>query len=382
MALYVAWHPCFTYGAQIAELLRAHFRRELFDSVAGGTGLSVLFRSEPAHGIRVPLPVDPAGAETTAVIVLGDEMMANDSDWACYIANLSAQAEREGLTMRLFPVAFAREATSLASEQAVRVDTFRGDEATKQLRLVSELTLELCRMLRYFLAHLEHGEDSEEALNGYLERVSIFLSHSKHAGNGEAIARAIRGHLHDGKGLASFFDVNDIPAGVPFDRVLLNRVRQSAVVAIHTDSFSSREWCRREIIEAKRHHVPLIVANCIGDRDERGFAYLGNVPIVRMDPERIDRLDAIVGRILDEVLKDFLWKSRVKVAAVTDPTITFVPRPPELISLAALPPAADVPSPTIIYPDPPLSREEQRLFEAVAPHVTLRSLTEWLAETA
>ena len=153
-------------------------------------------------------------------------------------------------------------------------------------------------------------------------------------------------------------------------------------MAIHTDSFSSREWCRREIIEAKRYHVPLIVANCIGDRDERGFAYLGNVPIVRMDPERIDRLDAVVGRILDEVLKDFLWKCRVKVAAIADPAVTFVPRPPELISLAGLPPAAEVPRPTIVYPDPPLSREEQRLFEAIAPQVTLRSLTEWLAETS
>lgn len=382
MALYVAWHPDFAHGAAIAEMLRAHFRRELFESVAGGTGLSVLFRSAPAYASRVPLPIDPAGAETTAIIVLADEMMAGDADWARYISSLSAQAERHGLAMRLLPVTFNPDATRLAPEQAIRADTFRGDEVANELRLKSELTLELCRMLRFFLGHLEHGERSEEALNGYLERVRIFLSHSKHAGNGEAIARAIRGHLNDGKGLTSFFDVNDIPAGVPFDRVLLNRVRQSAVVAIHTDSFSSREWCRREIIEAKRHHVPLIVANCIGDRDERGFAYLGNVPIVRMDPERIDRLDAVVGRILEEVLKDFLWKCRVKVAAVSDPTVTFVPRPPELISLAALPPTETVPSPTIVYPDPPLSGEEQRLFEAVAPHVTLRSLTEWLAETA
>lgn len=382
MALYVAWHPSFEYGAEIAERLRAHFRRELFDSVAGGTGLSVLFRSEPAHGDKVPLPVDPAGTETTAVIVLGDEAMAGDADWAQYVATLSEQAEHEGLRMRVLPVAFAREAMSLAPEQAIRFESFQDDRKARELRLVAELTLELCRMLRFFLGHLEHGEDSEEALNAYLERVSIFLSHSKHAGNGEAIARAIRGHLHDGKGLASFFDVNDIPAGVRFDRVLMNRVRQSAVVAIHTDSFSSREWCRREIIEAKRHHVPLVVANCIGDRDERGFAYLGNVPIVRMDPERIDRLDAIVARILDEVLKDFIWKCRIKVAAVNDPSITFVPRPPELISLASLPPPDVAPSPMIVYPDPPLSAEEQRLFEAVAPHVTLRSFTEWMAETA
>ena len=382
LALYVAWHPKFAVGAEISEVLRAHFRRDLFGSVAGGTGLSVLFRSEPAYRSAVPLDVDPAGAETTAVVVLADENMTADQDWVDYVARLAGEADAQGLKMRILPVAFERSATSVAKEQAIRFDQFAGDAAAKRARLMSELTLELCRMLRFFLTHLHHGGDSEEALNQYLEPVRVFLSHSKHGGNGEQIAQALRGYLHHGKGLASFFDVNDIPAGLAFDQVLLNRVRQSAVVAIHTDSFSSREWCRREIIEAKRHNVPLIVANCIGDRDERGFPYLGNVPIVRMDPDRIDRLDAVVGRILDEVLKDFLWKCRVKVADVKDSDVTFVPRPPELISLVNLPEEMAVPHPKIVYPDPPLSREEQRLFELVAPRVTLRSLTEWLAERA
>lgn len=382
LALYVAWHPSFAAGGAVAEMLRAHFRRELFESVAGGTGLSVLFRSEAPAGAPAPLPVDPDGAETTAVIVLGDPSMAADQGWIDYVADLSGVAEGRGLRMRVLPVAFDRSALALAKEQAIRFDRFEGGERDRSLRLVSEITLELCRMLRYFLGHLEHGEASEEALNQYLQKVSVFLSHSKHAGNGEAIAKALRGHMHDGRGLASFFDVNDIPAGLPFDRVLLNRVRQSAVVAIHTDSFSSREWCRREIIEAKRHSVPLIIANCIGDRDERGFPYLGNVPIVRMDPVRIDRLDAVVGRILDEVLKDFLWKCRVKVADADEAGVTFVPRPPELISLAGLAGLGAGAAQMIVYPDPPLSREEQRLFEIVAPHVELRSFTEWLAEKA
>jgi hypothetical protein len=382
LALYVAWHPSFTAGDAMAKTLMSHFRRELFDSVAGGTGLSVLFRSEAAPGEPSPLPIDPESAETTAVIVLGDEHMVGDPEWRGYVEGLSREAEARGLRMRVLPVAFEHQATALTSEQAIRCDKFTGSAEARTSRLIAELTLELCRMLRHYLVRLEHGDDSEEALNAYLEKVTIFLSHSKHAGNGEAIAKALRGHLHDGKGLSSFFDVNDIPAGVPFDRVLLNRVRQSAVVAIHTDSFSSREWCRREIIEAKRHNVPLIVANCIGDRDERGFPYLGNVPIVRMDPVGMDRLDDVIGRILDEVLRDFLWKCRIEVTGVSDPGVTFIPRPPELISLAALPKSGMAGDPMMVYPDPPLSREEQRLFEAVAPQVELRSFTEWLAEKA
>ncbi|MNR46154.1 hypothetical protein D3C85_1650850 [compost metagenome] len=64
---------------------------------------------------------------------------------------------------------------------------------------------------------------------------------------------------------------------------------------------------------------------------------------------------------------------------MADRDVIFLPRPPELISLASLPPAAEVPEPLIVYPDPPLSTEEERLFAEIAPRVQLRSLTEWLA---
>ena len=69
----------------------------------------------------------------------------------------------------------------------------------------------------------------------------MFLGHSKHDSDGNRIANLIRDYLHAGHGLSSFFDVHDIPAGLRFQQVLLNQVRVSAVVAVHTDSlFISR----------------------------------------------------------------------------------------------------------------------------------------------
>src|SRR5207253_5934109 len=106
-----------------------------------------------------------------------------------------------------------------------------------------------------------------------------------------------------------------IPAGLRFNKVILQKVKVSAVIAIHTDSYSSREWCRREIIEAKRWSVPMVIADSINDVDERGFPYLGNVPVVRMEPTATDRIEYVVSRLLDEVLKDFLWRCRVQLAS-------------------------------------------------------------------
>ena len=266
------------------------------------------------------------------------------------------------------------------AEQAVRWDKWQDVELVDRLRRVtSDLSYQFSRMLRRYLERLRHPDT--EDLDRYLKKVQIFLSHSKRDANGVRIATAIRETLFKGDGLASFFDVHDIPTGIRFNIAILQQVRVSAVVAIHTDSYSSREWCRREILEAKLSNVPLVVANCIADLDERGFPYMGNVPVVRMDPAALDRIDRIVDRLLDEVLKDFLWRCRTEVTKSGYIVgVEFLPRPPELISLASLKDHQDA-DVILVYPDPPLGSEEQRLFEVVAPKVKLRSLTEWLAES-
>ncbi|MDF3883638.1 toll/interleukin-1 receptor domain-containing protein [Cupriavidus basilensis] len=382
LVLYVVWHPDFAHGSTIADALREHFRRKLYENVAGGMGLSVIYRFAPAPGAAAPLPIDLNEAETTAIVVLADSSLTADAVWTEYVQMLAKRTEEAGLGTRIFPVAIeAKVPGELGlAEQALRWDRWTGSLDERCHQLTAELTYEFCRMLRHYLEHLKHATEDESALNDYLKKVQIFLSHSKHDEDGERIAHAVRDRLHGSHGLMSFFDVHDIPAGLRFNKVLLQQVRVSAMVAIHTDSYSSREWCRREVIEAKRWNVPLVVTNSITDLDERGFPYMGNVPVVRLEPKGVDRIDFVIRRLLDEVLKDFLWRCRVELARGTvDSAVVFIPRPPELISLAGLPTSADMPRLMIVYPDPPLSAEEERLFAEISPHVQLRSMTEWLA---
>ena len=143
-------------------------------------------------------------------------------------------------------------------------------------------------------------------------------------------------------------------AGNAGPKVLLLSIKKSVVVAVHTDSYSSREWCRREIIEAKRWNVPMIVVNSMRDVDERGFPYMGNVPIVRMNPNKTARIEKIIGHLLDEVFKDFLWRCRIALTGDVSSEVLFMPRHPELISLANLPTRTEVANPIIVYPDPQL----------------------------
>lgn len=381
LTIFVLWHPDFVDGETMGRFLFEHYRRKLYESVAGGAGVSVVFRSVPVSGGGVPLEIDFDDSELTAIVVLIDKKLSGDKSWISYVKDLARRTDEAGLSVRLFPVSM--EAGVLQSvgldEQALRWDSWGGTKVKLRQRLLNELNYELCRMLRHYIEHLDRPSASNESLMTYLKKVQVFISHSKHDDDGVRVARKIRDAIHDGHGLASFFDVHDIPAGLKFNTVLLHQVKVSAVIAVHTDSYSSREWCRRELLEAKRHNVPLIVANCINDWDERGFPYMGNVPVVRLDPFAIDRIDVVVGRLLDEVLKDFLWRCRIQLLKCADPDVFFMSRPPELISLVTLPSQVTVPAPIVVHPDPPLSAEEERLFEEIAPHVRIRSLTEWLA---
>ena len=311
LVVYIVWHPSFATGPAVAKALYDHFRRQLFENVAGGTGLSVIYRSTPPEGAAAPLSIDFDEGETAAVVVLFDNAFAGDESYMAWLTETAGRAEAKGLGVRVFPVAMdAGLASSGLAEQAIRWDKWvEIEEGARTRRLVSSLSYQFARMLRSYLERLRHPTDEEEALERYLKKVQVFLSHSKWDSDGTRIAKEIRRALFDGnEGLSSFFDVHDIAPGLRFDKVILNQVRVSAVVAIHTDSFSSREWCRREIIEAKRASVPLVVANCLADLDERGFPYMGNVPVVRMDPAHADRIEYVIGRLLYGILKDFLWR--------------------------------------------------------------------------
>lgn len=224
-------------------------------------------------------------------------------------------------------------------------------------------------MLRYRLDLLAYPDGGLVPFERYLRGIQIFISHSKHDGDGESVARSIRDWIHTHSALSSFFDVRDIPPGLPFAEILLHQIGVGAVMAVHTDSYSSREWCRREVIEAKRRLVPMIVVDCVRDIDPRGIPYLGNVPVVRMDPDRQDRIGTVAGCLLDEIFLTLLWRCRVGRYQAEFPGILFTARPPELIQLAALSHRGEETDPIIVYPEPLLSADEDQLFSEIAPNV-------------
>lgn len=381
LTLYVIWHPRYLGGREIADQLRKHYCHNLGMIVGEEHGVSVLERNEPEPGAATPLPIDWDDTEFTAVVVLSESMMVDDREWVKYIHGIARDVQARGHSAGFFPVTIeARGVEMKFDQQALRWDRWEATNEYARLRLTSDLTHELCRMLRHRLDALQNPDSEKASFKRHLEKLQIFISHSKHDNDGESIANNIRDWIHSHSSLASFFDVYDIPPGQSFEEVVLDQIDAGAFIAIHTDSYSSRMWCSREVIEAKRRQVPMIVVDCVRDSDPRGIPYLGNVPIIRMDPGKTERIGAVAGCILYEVFRTWLWLCRVGKHLVDSANVLFTARPPELISLAALPSGNNELDKVIVHPEPVIDTHEAKLLEEIAPNVRVQTLSEWLEE--
>ena len=372
ITFHVVWHPCCPESKAAAGHLTEHFTKDRF--AIEEMGVSVFEWSTPPQGSSVPAEVALGTGEADAVVVLvGDEIEQN-ADWSNYVLQLAGRcrsADDSGSFVRLFPVAVTRNSLSTGlGVQALRWDRWEAAPNGRARRLVREITYEAGRMLRTMLRH-------EPDLASQIEHVRVFLSHSKHDHIGERVARGIRRWLQDDVRLSPFLDIADVPAGLPSDEVLEEGVRQSVVLIIYSDSFSSREWCRREVLVAKASERPIVVADCIEDLDERAFPYLTNVPVVRLHCGETHDIERVIGRLLDEVFKDFLWQCRTATLRRANPEVMFIARPPELLTLVNAKKNLREKS-VLVYPDPPLGARELDVLDGIGP--TVESMSEWMSE--
>lgn len=94
---------------------------------------------------------------------------------------------------------------------------------------------------------------------------------------------------------------------------------------------SSRPWCRREVLEAKRFGAHILIVDALEGGDPRSFPYGGNVPIIRWQ-FRDPQVDA--RRVLDRaVLEALRFKhNRAVLDTAAEPGEIVLPAAPEAVS--------------------------------------------------
>jgi hypothetical protein len=213
-----------------------------------------------------------------------------------------------------------------------------------------------------------------------MDRLTAFVSHTKRPSHAEgddvnALVELVREVIGRTR-LNDFFDANDLQPGTDWDADLRNKSGTSAMLAVRTDLYSSREWCQREVLIAKTHGMPVIMMDAISHSEERGSFLMDHVPRVAMRKTECRWKKADVYRALnllvDECLKRALWM-RQKQLSKDRPELDvawWAPHAPEPLTLShwidiymqgELEGDGDV---RILHPDPPLGPAEREVLDS------------------
>lgn len=380
---YVVWHPQFQRGEQFALAIAKHFSG--LGMARDGVALSIPVRArtqswsgEPG---APPRSIDLSAAAQNIIVLLTDRLLldAAQGSWAAYLATLEWDIARRGRRDLVLNVAF--------SDHAKRLPQFKGSQWCDRPRTENQL---LIHLLAAIGQHLKVGRpaiyEAIENARPESEKESIFISYvRREAGEISSQIRQFveKQHIR----VSTFLDINDIPHGSKYKHVFERELRRSAMLALHTDSYGARPWCRWELLQAKNYRRPILVANLLRQGEERSFPYGANVPtrIYRFSDANQNRLgeneiERLMLDLMSEVIRCIVW-DRESFLACQQAGLRHsirLPRPPELADLFLLQRQHPVQmlGLTLVYPDPPVDDHERELLEAYLPSVSLRALGE------
>lgn len=358
LSLYFVWHPA--DNAIVKPLFDFCFRmlqRDVEKPFSRSMNLPIFFKTSTTS--EIPSIIIPSSKNVLIFTFLSLEVAA-DSKWTDYQKTLQNTDNA-----RLIPIALDKNAIVLN-------DIFGGINFIRMFDYQSEYKEE------YFFINVAH-EIYRYALNKFFDpeslgktnAIKLFLSHSKWDDWAVKITNDLK-DIIDSSSMRSFFDAPDIAAGYKFCDEIEGHIKESTVIAIHSDSYSSRYWCQREIIYAKNMMRPIVAVDCLSAYEDRRFTYSTNIPAIHVGAKDIASKEILLkilsfalletirlnyNMLLLEAYKDCAWLANNTI---------LIPRPPEAADVLGLIKEElgdyKVPCKCIVYPEPAVYTEEHHLF--------------------
>lgn len=339
LSIHVLHHSAYKEGAQVYSMLYKTLCRDSESPFMDGLDIPVYFQTGDDNGLT---NIANVGSEKSLYLLLIDINMFCSAVWREHIQNLLKSNDEDKLKI----VGVKLDSHAFSFLEGLSKDQMIVLQTESVMNNIDEFETRLFETIVRYLGGAK------------TEKVSIFISHSKRdKGNtGETMAKELRHFLYADTKLRSFFDVNDILDGYQFDQQIKENVKESLILVLFTDTYSSREWCRIEALTAKENMKPMVVVSQLQDGAERLFPYIGNVPSTVFHGDWRPVINLLLRTAIDYIYESQLLES------LCDALATFLPYPPEAHSLSILKDDKT----TIYYPEPPLGNEEIEVLNSIS----------------
>ena len=335
------FHPASADAAAAAEYLHDVLNT---DPAVPGLQIPTYFTPDDGSG-EPPEPRVAIEADRVLVLLLADDHLTaaarrptkSGLTWGEYATQLRSLTEAAG--HRFMPVQLTENGwpvdTRLSDTNFLRAWAI--DNVEERHKLIAR------RLVHLLIRRLRPRTENEDA-----QPVTIFLSHTKMDLDSEPRAvKKLLAHLTATQPEKTWFDSGDIATGSRFGNAIEKGVQDTTLLAVVTDSYSSRSWCRREVLLAKHYQRPVVIVDAVQERETRRFPYAGNTPVIRWKGHAQDAVDLLLREALRHAYAEESLTQRKRDGDV------ILPAGPELVTVVHRDKDQSV-----LYPDPPLGPEE------------------------
>ncbi len=350
LLVHLVFHPQSTIARKHAECLHQALNED-----PAVPGLRIPTRFTPEDGTHLP----PVGshyfgqAERVFVLVLADDFLnaeyekvlpSRRQDWGPWISDLF-EACSQSPNRRFVPFQLSSSAWPL-DKKLERVSFARvyDVEPKKQEEWMKQrLLIELIRFLKN--AAPANEKPQETTVKAFISYATCDLEQEP-----EVVRNLIRS-LNGDQPVSPWLDAGQIGPGNNFEEAIEEGISTSALLIALTDTYSSREWCKKEILLAKRLQRPIVLISALQSLEIRSFPYSGNIPVLRWN----NNPEAATHLMLKETLRQLQAETLLKQQATIDDFV--LTSAPELVTVVT------AGGEKFLYPDPPLGQEE---FDLIA----------------
>lgn len=392
LEIYVVWHPQEVPDAKAIALdLAEHFQGGAFASLLSGA-VEVYVRSVPwASGADSPRPIVWPGSAPAAgnvapplfaavVPIVGLQLARAVEDvsgpWHAYLSDIVDARRLNPDHVCIFPLRLAGVQPSGRLGKLLSGHQYVGEpdaHATSKEPMDELRRRDLAQGLAQWISPLPG------------EPLRVFISHTKRQGSPEEpvgnLVQQVR-EVFESSRVSAFFDAHDLQPGEDWDRALRKEAATSALLALRTDLYATREWCQHEMLTAKVHGMPVVVLEALTQGEVRGSFLMDHAPRIPVHRDAADQwsvacIRRAVNLLAGAWLHRVLWLRQRELAAedtdlkrywwapyAPEPS-TFTAWLPEMMAMRGLDsgPDGDL---RVLHPDPPLGADEREVLQQIA----------------
>lgn len=352
LAVYVLYHSQYEQGRKVYSDIYKLLCRDADHPFQDGLDIPVYLRTGDDDQMCNIKPISINNTNRIFILLFVDDQMYCSDVWNKYIAEIVALQRAHADIVQIICVELSKFAFDIGHElsdkQFIRLKSCSICDNWKEFQI---------RLLDNLIRFIKKDE---------LKKLKIFISHSKKDENkiGQHCAIEFRDYIRSKTKFDSFFDASDILDGQDFENQIKNSVigEQSLLVILNSNTYSEREWCQKEVLFAKNRKIPAIAVSILDGEVKRSFPYISNIPYIRYNDNWDEVLILILRTALDQYFQEQYLANLLEEMKEPDKgSFRVLPFPPEAYSYVY-----DELESNIIYPEPPLTKDELDVLKKIA----------------